>query len=68
MDEAIDIIQTGGVVQKIQTLLVILLSSLNIIVIIFFPYLTKKPIFLCSPKNDYNPSYSFCIESFFCSN
>lgn len=68
MDEAIDIIQTGGVVQKIQTLLVILLSSMNMIIIIFLPYLTKKPAFLCSPKNDYNPSYTYCTESFFCDN
>ena len=45
MEEAIDIIQNDGKMQKIQTILIFLTSSLNLVIITLLPYLLKKTIF-----------------------
>lgn len=68
MDEAIDIIQTCGKTQQIQTIVIIFLCALNHIAFILLPFFTKKPTFLCSPKEDYNPSFLECTESLACDN
>lgn len=68
MEEAIDIIQTDGKIQKIQTILSFLTSCLNTLIITLLPYLLKKPYFLCSNPLSFNSSYFKCSEEEYCNN
>ena len=66
MDEAIDIIQSGGTVQIIHTLIMLSVSTINMFIFPFLPFLLKYPEFLCSPKDDYKPFFTHCNQHVFC--
>ena len=66
MDEAIDIIQSGGRVQIIHTLMIVSVSMINMFIFPFLPFLMKYPQFLCSPKDDYKPFFTQCNQNIFC--
>ena len=68
MEEAIDIIQNDGKMQKIQTILIFLTSILNSVIITLLPYLLKKPYFLCSNALSFNSAYFKCDEENYCYN
>ena len=66
MDEAIDIIQSGGTVQIIHTLIMLSVSTINMFIFPFLPFLLKYPEFLCTPKDDYKPFFTHCNQHVFC--
>ena len=68
MEEAIDIIQNDGKMQKIQTILIFLTCTLNSVIIVLLPYLLKKPYFLCSNALSFNSAYFRCDEEDYCYN
>jgi len=67
MDIAFEAVGSQGKYQKIIALLVILVTPLTLLLSSAFPFLTKKPNFLCKEKDSIEV-FHMCEEKYLCKN
>ena len=65
MDIAFESIGTNGKFQKITSIIVIIVASMTLMQGITFPFMTKKPSFLCKQKDSLE-NYRSCNEDELC--